>query len=863
MWGSPRGAANQGRVHGFAGRAEVLEGSIPTGADVRYVSGLPGAGEPALLVQAGSLVQAVRPDGSRLWAASGHVVTRVLAVVGDAERGGFVLVLCGERDVVLLAGDDGTSVWEWRAPTGSNLSGAGSSRLVRSGGRDLWLCFPTYSTAGECFDLTSPRSPSHRWTCDLDGVIDAGFGPVVVVADVLGTGSPQVVLSSRTGSRYGTDESGAVTTAQLVVGRKDGHLLQAVLDLGSGAVLDRTSYRPDPGPYPCARPYGLLQAVSLDPGSAPDIVLVSCQVEEYVAVTSTAPTLARRWGWFVERDWPTDLQELRPQVTSVADVRGDGSPLLVFGHWDGDAWATVLVDPRRGVPGGEVARLPGRYFWGCEDLDGDGVPEIVVSVEAERAPASFGRVEVYDARTSRCVGRRDDVAVVTSSDSDLPPAVAFHAERRGAVALTGPDGRRGLVLVDRQSGRTQWWSPGRETDQRRVLWERPVVRVDERHGAVALTDRDAQVVRLGPDLVPGAVVPVEGSSAQPLCWYGTTGFGVAVGTAQGTVDLWSHDDEGVLRLLSRLDGRSPTVHVDRGGRRRLALAAEVGGHELVRIYTVPDDAEPVLEGEAPARSRVHDLLAFGDEFGLLVNRRTGVHTAALDALDARGDVVWSDRARGAHPNLPAAFRRRGGGWFAAYDDHGVLTVRDACHGDVLVETDWTAAYSTPMYVDTGDLELLVRCDGVHGLEALDLDGRRSWRTLADLWQYYPGSSALVRTSDGTFVAATARDGHVDLVDVLDGSLHRRIAVGPQAEHRPVVTVATDDGDRLLVGTAAGCLLCLDPRRPEGSEEVWRVELGAAVEHVAAASGPTSTLVVASRADGRLGTVRISRPRMDP
>jgi hypothetical protein len=537
MWTSARATANQARIAGEATGAHVLDSTFSTGADVRFVSGLlPGDG-PDLLVLTGSLLQALAHDGTVCWRALDVPVTTVLAISDDRDGGAAVLALSGERRVLALDATDGRVTWEWTAPDGSNLSASGSTRLVRDGDRDLWLCFPTYSTTGHCFDLSTPRQPRELWSCDLQGRIDAGFGPVVVVGDVLGAGSDQVVLSSRLGSAYGGDDSDDVPSDQLVVGREDGKLCQLVLDLHSGTILSQVAYRPDPGPYPCARPYGLLQVAPLGPGASPDIVLASCQVEEYVSVTSSEGGLARRWGWFVERDWPTDLQELRPQVTSLADVRGDGRPLLVVGHWDGGSWTTLLIDPMRGMDDGPLLRLPGRYFWGCADLDGDGVAELIVSTEARRIPAPSTALEVVDARTLEVIDSVAGIGLVTSGDSELPRQIAFHALRRSPVVLDGPDGRAGLVLTDGRD--TVWWSPSRGAAARRtVICPAPAQRIDVRRGRRVLTDDVGLLHVLDADLAVTRVISVLGSSSQPLTWQGAGGAGIVTPTFAGTVELW-------------------------------------------------------------------------------------------------------------------------------------------------------------------------------------------------------------------------------------------------------------------------------------------------------------------------------------
>ncbi len=308
-------------------------------------------------------------------------------------------------------------------------------------------------------------------------------------------------------------------------------------------------------------------------------MLVSCQVEEYVSITA-APDLARRWGWFVERDWPVDEQELRPQSSSIADVTGDGRPRLVVGHWDGAAWATLVLDVIGSQATGATTRIEGRYFWGCADLDGDGVAELIVSPEAQRRPGGVGTIELVDARTGDILASCAEVRLVTTDDDDLPAHRTFHAERRGAVVLQG-----NLVLIER-SGRTVLW----DGERTKPLWHEPVLRIDDRGGRACLTDTTGAVVVLDDDLLAEATITLNGRAPALLLWSPTGGTAqVVVDTARGELEGWDHDD-GEPVLSWRVDG-DPGRVASRRSRHPLADRRPLDDRRFSRHGLHPHDRE--------------------------------------------------------------------------------------------------------------------------------------------------------------------------------------------------------------------------------------------------------------------------------
>ncbi|WP_053202645.1 PQQ-binding-like beta-propeller repeat protein [Jiangella muralis] len=775
-----------------------------TGADVRQVAEFAGpGGAPCVLVLAGATLQAWRWDGTLLWSDGTSAVTRVLHVRDDS-----ALVLSGERLVRRLSLCTGASSWAGTVPDGTNLSGPGSSKLALVGGRLLWFTAPAYATAVTCRELLPGGDVSTVWVREFGGHYDAGFGPVLVVADVLGSGEPQLLLSTRTGSGYGTGDAD-VSSERLVLGREDGRLLQLVLSVSDGSTLTEVAFRPDPGDYPCARPYGLLTTAAAPAGRI--VVLVSCQVEEYYSVTRVRDgELARAWGRFVEKDWPHDAQELRPQVSSVVE-RPDGNPWLVTGHHDGATWTTVVDDA---VTGERVAALPGHYLWGVTGS---------VAVVSPAVPRTLTGAE------PTLAVRLPDLTVAASftghpvvcGDDELPAELSFHAERRSLVALG--DG----VVMRLPSGAAAWWSPVSGASA-------PLGVADVAgafpggSGAAVLVSSDGALHRVGADLAAAGSVRPAGRRASALPVTSAAGPVVLL---DGPRDSRAVLPDGVeLPLPGRVAaaGRTPSG----------AVVVACLEDTAVRCWKLGSSGwEPA--GAVTTRGRPSHALLFDDASLLLAASRTGVHTADLGVYRLDGTALWQDPAQGPHPNLPAVARTPSGRWLAAYDDHGQFTARDAHTGEVLTKDDWTAAYTTPLRLDTPPGWL--RVGGIHGIDLLDDSGGVRWRHGAPLWTYFPGEAAVA----GSVLGCMTRSGRLDAFDVASGRVLWNVDLGPVAARPPLV--ALDDG--FVAGTAAGALVAVDASSGDRRE---LLSLGAAVETLAVGGAG----LLAGTADGVVHEVAV-------
>ena len=144
------------------------------------------------------------------------------------------------------------------------------------------------------------------------------------------------------------------------------------------------------------RTYGLLQLVDIDGDGAREVVIVAERVARHISVLDNdgAGNLSLLWDRFIEFIYPEDTTELRHTGNSVSDVDGDGKPELVVsvfnGRRDGRWWLEVL-DPRTGALKFE---MPDRYLWGVQDVNVDGTSELLVGLERKRNPVPFSTVEI-------------------------------------------------------------------------------------------------------------------------------------------------------------------------------------------------------------------------------------------------------------------------------------------------------------------------------------------------------------------------------------------------------------------------------------------------------------------------------------
>jgi len=849
MWLTPRkDSLNQARadVPGRMMQAPAEVWRMPTGGDVRFAAPVTVAGQDAVLIQVGTTLQLARPTGETIWQDLTLNAGTVLKVADfDGEGPQEALVRTDARSVTLVDVATGRRLWSWQCAPSQQISGHAFERR-RSGLR--FICFPSYSADGYCFDFAGSREqPRLVWQRSYPGKYGVGYGPSIVLADMDRDGAPDIVLSGKVPSIY-----------QAVINAEDGEIkFEAQHDLGGWG-----------------RPYGLLQTADIDADGWPDVLMASCQVEEYVAVARNeqGAGLKMLWGHFVEKDWPTDRLELRPQVTSLADLTGTGKIELVVGLWQDGRWQTPVIDPLKGFEARRGA-LEGRYFWGCHDVVGDSRREIIVSVESDRRPADCATLQAIDGISLKPVAELADAAVLWSADSAMPEDRYFMALRRSPIFMQADGGARGILVrrfnEGNPSGVCLWGTKSDGSIGCRLLAEGAYRRADSGRGGLVLCDPCGTLQFFDDRLhARNQKLGTNGRVCQPLVWEAAGKRELVVDTAGGVVMGGAPDlsRNGKLAHGWRIAGADPVLHVAETGAGRLAARHNGGSRGVALIYRAP-----VVTGRRSIRVDLPNplyarapLLAYGKQaYRLLANRQTGVHTFAMTILDESGHALWHDDAWGAYPNAAAAGDLDGDGLpEMVADDHGVLRVYDA-KGSVLArDPGWPPAYNLPVIgaFGPGNAMAVLRSSGIQGLSLLDRAGKTVWKTPAPIWRYYRSLGAIADVSgDGSqSLGILTEEGLLDCINLADGTVRWSVDVGTAPNGTSVVAGDLDgDGtDEFLTGLQDGRLVCVGLSYGKPGI-LWETHLGASAANpiIADVDGDGVAEIVVSTSDGYVRILR--------
>ena len=812
---------------------------MDTGGEIRFARNVSVDGKKSLLVQSGTHLELKRWTGEPLWKQGRLGLTEVMRVDDfDADGKDEIFLRTGDRTVMLLDLATGEKLWTWHTDLSTQVNGRAFYR-TDSGLR--FITFPSYSLDGYCFDFSSGSTkPRLLWQRNYKGKYGAGFGPSIVLKDMDGDGRDDIVLSGKEPSVY-----------------------HAVLDAESGDIKFDANI--DLGGW--GRPYGFLAARDLDQNGVPDVVMISCQVEEYLSVTrNTGSGLEKVWGQFIEKDWPTDNKELRPQITSLADLQGNGKVELVVGLWDQERWQTLVIDPLKGFSA-RRGDLEGCYFWGCHDINGDGRPEIIVTTEEKRRTSRSTTIRAIDGKTLEPVAELKDAAVFTSTDSPLSPDLYFMALRRSVVSLRTAGGVAGILVRcfegDREAGTFLWG--GKNSDiETRPLAGPGFVRADIHKNELLLATAFGEVQRFDSDLkTDGQPLACHGRISRPFVWSAGGNRELVVELAGNVVALGAPDlgTAGGLNRQRKLEGSLPELHIDSRGTNRLAVADTSDPDKpSVLIYegTTNEQTKPVrIALPFPVYSSV-GLLAFSDAgFRLLITMQTGVHTMALACYDSDGRLLWEDHSSGAHPNRPAAGDLDGDGRSEVIaDDHGKLQIYDSEGKVIATQKGWPPAYNLPIIGPFGPKgeTLTLRSSGIGGLALVDAAAREIWRTKGPLSRYWKSLGAMGQT-DGSgkwMYGILAEDGQFECLDTSTGKLRWSVDLScPPNETSIVAGDVTGSGrHEFLVGLSDGRLVLLGERESQGAI-IWQKQFGSAVANpvLCDIDGNGYAEIILSTADG--------------
>ena len=321
-----------------------------------------------LLVTYGGCV--VRTDGAGrvVWKSPACGISAVGAVE-DLDGDGRLEIVCSTGyEVIVLAAESGAILM--RHYVGFPLSSGTQATTLLCHRFDpssagMHLIAPLMSSKEVLvFDF---RGGNRRGTLAHTLWMDDAFHPTVAAADMDGDGVDELVVSKLCGLYQFDVLTGRMKSSFRWTSNGERH-----------------------------RNYGLLQLTDIDGDGAREVVIVAERVARHIAVIDNdgAGNLSLLWDRFIEFIYPEDSTELRHTANSVADVDGDGKPELVVCLYnvrkDGRWWLEVL-DP---LTGALKREFPDRYLWGVQDVNGDGLPEILMGTETKRNPDPFSGVEI-------------------------------------------------------------------------------------------------------------------------------------------------------------------------------------------------------------------------------------------------------------------------------------------------------------------------------------------------------------------------------------------------------------------------------------------------------------------------------------
>ena len=803
--------------------------------------------------QVRSGLRLVSPSGAVVWNQPKLGVSTVIAVEdfdGDGES--EALAVLGATEVALFDVATGERRWTWAAPTGAFVV---TYQIWRNGAKTHFICFPQNSLRGYCLDLRShSRQAPILWQRDYTTYWQ-GYGPLIVLADMDNDGVPDVVLAG-----------------------KPGYI--AVIDAEDGKIKFDL-HQEIPGGDHLGRPYGLLVATDIDGDGYKDVALLSCQVEEYIVIVHNdhGKRLVPVWSQFIQQQLPDDSHELRPNITSLVDLNGDGKKELVIGLYDiadDNRWHTVVIDPNVGFRK-RLVDLPDRYFWGCYDLDGDGRAEIITSTEKSRRYAPVTTVQAVDGRTFRDIASLDQTSLELTVGR-LPENTGFMAIRATPFYGRPAAGPPGILVRRAKTAREELWrlqngksmlSPVQISPVSRAVM---LSRAADGAGRIDIGRPDRAIQNRSQQSMVAATAPLVGyANGRPE---------LVLSLANGTVIGGQPDLKapGKFKRSWTVSGTMPALWLGPGGERVVCTVLgdtillsrpEAGSHpEGTRAPAITIKPPYPIYRHGLTRSGA-TFLPFGrDRMRLFVGLQTGVHTMASALYGEDGKPLWIEEKEGPYPRTAAAAALSAGSYTLLVDNHGKELFYGLDGKSRLIAHGWNntvpgradgAKYAVPIagpFGPHGETRI-VMAPGLQTLELLDASGARlAKRDYASAYEFEWCGSAVAQTRGaGRWdVGIVNQEGVFHCCDVNTCQTRWTFDLGTRATQPFNVVSADLDGDgrdEFLIGTPKGDLYALD--EDGGGHVLWKLtfEYGIREAIVADVDGDGMAEIIVELEDGSI------------
>lgn len=205
-----------------------------------------------------------------------------------------------------------------------------------------------------------------------------------------------------------------------------------ILDARNGAIKYRCKFTTQ-------RSYGYFGAWDLD-GDGRQEFLVQADFCKHVDVLGLRDgQLKLLWQWEIEPDISNPQKIFRAYPHPVADVDGDGKPELVLSVYNAEGdhrWHVTIHDP---LTGAKRSDLPGESLDGLFDLDGDGACELLTTVTPGASAPPYGTIRVRSLRGGNVGTLWEGGGLAWATwDPPLPPNVNSGATNAQRDALCRP-----------------------------------------------------------------------------------------------------------------------------------------------------------------------------------------------------------------------------------------------------------------------------------------------------------------------------------------------------------------------------------------------------------------------------------------